>query len=248
MQDFLTRLDRQSLKAISFDLDDTLHAYRNAASAAMDAVYVYIAEEYGRSPESLHTAYADILANAQSLHFTEDKPAREYRRSRFDALLQHFSIVGLHDTENCLDIYQDALDANMVPLPGAKEALVAANEAGLTTLVVTEGPTDAQQHALELLGMAPLVTHLRTSSQTGLCKEGGLYQHVASELKIPGSQILHVGDNPERDGRAAKKAGWHALIVGKDDNRYGLPHIAELSELTDWLNKNPAPAAMRRGL
>ena len=57
-----------------------------------------------------------------------------------------------------------------------------------------------------------------------------------------------MGDNPERDGRAAKKAGWHALIVGKDDNRYGLPHIAELSELTEWLNKNPAPAAMRRGI
>lgn len=236
---YLEHLQPGMLKAVSFDLDDTLHRYRQASGHAMTAVYDYIEEQYGRPVAQLREAYSVILHTAQANHFVENKPAREYRRTRFDALLERFSILGLHDTEACLDIYQETLDRNLTLNPGAREALQAARQQGLRTMVVTEGPDDAQQGVLARLKLAPLVDHLITSSRLGVSKTDGLYAAAAAEAGLPGSAILHVGDSPLRDAQAARKAGWHSLVVGEAPNDLGLPQIRQLDRLAKWLATAP---------
>lgn len=235
----LTNLKPADLAAISFDLDDTLHAYRQAAKAGMAAVYAYIEDEFGITADAQAKAYQDILAKARAVHFVIDQPAREYRRGRFDALFEAFSIVGMGHTDICLNHYDDALTAALTPLDKALDTLIACKQAGLTVLVLTEGPTDAQQGVLDHLGFATHVDHLFTSASTGKAKDNGLYDLVAKRLRLKPDSILHIGDNPARDGAEARAAGWHSLVVRDDLSALDLPltqaGLESLDRVIAWL-------------
>ncbi|MBV6633499.1 MAG: HAD family hydrolase [Alphaproteobacteria bacterium] len=232
----LNDLTPGDLSAISFDLDDTLHDFRGASKAGMDAVYDYISEIYGVPQPRLEKAYGEILAEAQSHHFVTDKPAKKYREARFEKLLDAFSIIGVRDLDHCLTLYQFSLDQATRPLDGAGEALKAAKDQDLMVLVISEGPHDAQTHALEQLGFSGLVDHLITSSKTGKSKSDGLYQATAKRLRLEPANILHVGDNPDRDTKAAEQAGWKALTVHAAEEKAG-PRINSLTELAAWLSQ-----------
>ena len=112
-----------AIKWIAFDLDDTLHFYRNAAGEAWAAVFAYLCEEFGCDAEGLGAAYAAILKDAQTIGFAEGKTAREFRAERFGKLLASFWIEPHRHLDTVLDVYGDALSRNLKLKEGAAEAL-----------------------------------------------------------------------------------------------------------------------------
>ena len=83
-----------------------------------------------------------------------------------------FSIIPYRHLEAVLDLYDEALSRNLKLKDGAKETLLAARDNGLQIMVVSEGPHDAQEAALERLGIAPLVDLLITSGAEKTSKAG----------------------------------------------------------------------------
>ncbi|KAL6158118.1 hypothetical protein ACJQWK_07561 [Exserohilum turcicum] len=82
----------ENLKTASwffFDLDDTLHEFRNASSAAVDAVLQLVIQQQAtpeRAPVTvtdLKAAYLKILKTSTSSAFTDGKTSHEYRAERF---------------------------------------------------------------------------------------------------------------------------------------------------------------------
>jgi hypothetical protein len=76
-----------------FDLDDTLHEFRKASMAAVSATLRIINEKYGIPIDELRMAYSRVLSRRTAGAFTDGKTSDEYRKDRFSAVLEGFSIT-----------------------------------------------------------------------------------------------------------------------------------------------------------
>jgi putative hydrolase of the HAD superfamily len=203
------------LSWVGFDLDDTLHRFGRASGRASEAVFAEIERFSGVPTAELTSAYAEILRDAQGGHFLKPKTSREYRSERFAALLGRFGIASpASRLDPLLDAYDTALAGSLEMKPGARSALAGARRAGLSTLVVSEGPHDAQQATIERLGIASEVDLLVTSAGEGLAKTDGLLERALDRAGCRPRELLYVGDSIERDIEPALALGIACAYVG----------------------------------
>ncbi|KAK1623542.1 hypothetical protein BDP81DRAFT_399237 [Colletotrichum phormii] len=75
-----------------FDLDDTLHEYRRASSAATAKTLEAISQRHGTSLDDLKEAYGHVLRDKTASAFADGKTSFEYRRERFASVLDRFGL------------------------------------------------------------------------------------------------------------------------------------------------------------
>jgi putative hydrolase of the HAD superfamily len=223
------------LRWIGFDLDDTLHYFKRASGWAARVVFVDIEQRLGIGTDELERAYREIVRTGQRGHFTQEKTAREYRAERFGALLEAFAQDPGPHLKRLLDIYDSALGEALELKPGAREALKAAKRAGVSVMVISEGPQDAQTRTIERLGIAPSVDLLVTSAGEQTSKSDGLFVKALERVGCEREEVLYVGDSLERDILPTQALGIASVYVGEDQlpedstaMRLGLPALAEL--------------------
>lgn len=221
---------------IGFDLDDTLHEFRRASGAATGSVLQAVSSQYGSDLAELQQAYAKILREKTSAAFADGKTSTDYRRERFTCLLADMSLP--HDEafiNGLLTRYEETLTASLQLKAGARELLVVLRDMGKKIVVITEGPRDAQERALQGLGIAPLVDVLATTGEFGASKVDGLFGMVLRKLGVPGGEVAFVGDNYERDVVPARKEGMLAIHFaegkGEGNSEDGEPVVKTLEEL-----------------
>ncbi|KAI0402516.1 HAD-superfamily hydrolase, subfamily IA, variant 1 [Xylaria palmicola] len=187
---------------IGFDLDDTLHEFRRAASAAAGRVLAALHEAYGVPLATLESHYAEVLRAGTRAGFAEGKSSSEYRRARFLAVADRLALPLAGDgalVSRLLRLYEDALEAALAPKRGARDLLRTARRLGKRMAVVTEGPQGAQAWTLERLGLAPHVDFLATAGRFRVSKVDGLFARVLETLGIAPAEMAYVGDSEARD-------------------------------------------------
>lgn len=98
-------------------------------------------------------------------------------------------------------------------------------ERGKKVIITTDTylPKEAIERMLAKCGIAPC-SHLFVSSSYGLRKQDGrLFDKVLEELQLPGSSIIHIGDNPEPDGLEASAKGLKPIIFRSANDRFVSP-------------------------
>ena len=235
----MTRQLPPDLRWIAFDLDDTLHYFRHASGKAAEAVFCDVEQRFGIDVSDLGDAYRRILRMAQGDHFIQPKTSREFRAERFVALLGGFGVDPEPQLKRLLEIYDVTLAESLKLKPGAREALLAARRAELSTMVISEGPHDAQQTTIERLGIATSVDLLVTSASERASKSDGLFERAMECAGCEPREILHVGDSLERDIVPASALGIATVYVGEEELPAGSPatrlELAALSQLLDQI-------------
>ena len=206
---------------IWFDLDDTLHEFRKASSAATEAAMRALGRASGGIPVAdLKAKYAEVLAQKTSGAFVEGKTSHQYRRERFSAVMAHFSLPAAgagadRDRDRILgellDTYESALTGALELKRGAGELLAQVRAQGKKVAVVTEGPQDAQERALARLGIADRVDFLATTGRFRVAKTDGLFGRVLRHLGVDAADVACVGDSAPRDMLPAAAAGIFAV-------------------------------------
>ena len=196
-----------------FDLDDTLHEFRRASASASDHVFQTIHAAHNHlSIDTLKDSYRVILRNATANAFTDGRTSTEYRRERFDRLLQTHGITDTVLLETLLDVYRDSLRANLTLKDGALQLLQTLHQQGKKVIVITEGPADAQEWTLHELGIQPYIDVLVTTNEIGRSKLDGLFGAVLKKYNIATKNIIYFGDNQVRDVQAARAEGILAVL------------------------------------
>lgn len=230
------------LSWIGFDLDDTLHYFKRASVKASEAVFSDVERQSGIGVDELSEAYAEILRRAQSTHFTQPKTAREYRAARFGALLEELGQEPAPQLDRLVDSYDAALGEALELKPGASKALAAAKQAGLSVMVISEGPHDAQETTIERLGIAAGVDLLITSACEGKSKGDGLFERALERAGCEPHKVLCVGDSVDRDIVPAAALGMATAYVGDGELPEGSRAMRlDLTALARLLNRE-APA------
>lgn len=226
---------------IFFNLDDTLHSYRIAASHATRCVLDTIIAQHPRLDlADLQASYNNILASDQDQYFTNGKTSHECRAARFTSLLNKYDVdVNVQDL---LDIYEKSITEKLELKPYAIDLLRALKNEGKRVAIVSEGPHDAQERAISSLGIGSYIDHLATSNKVGVSKSGGLFKKVAEGLGIGEEEVLVIGDSWDMDVQPAIKSGMRAVWVNEGavgvgreeqpgETRMGIVRVTTLGEL-----------------
>jgi putative hydrolase of the HAD superfamily len=188
----------RTLKAIFFDIDDTLYStYEFSEMARENSIRAMIRAGLTMPKEQIRAELDEIIAEFSSNyehHF--DKlllriPKRYYKGIN-PALLVSAAIVAYHDTKfRHLNTYEDAV-----------EVLKLLYNTDLILGVITAGLTIKQAEKLVRLKVLPYLSPnaIFISDQIGISKPNvKLYQRACSDLNLRPTECMYIGDNPITD-------------------------------------------------
>ena len=188
----------QQLRAILFDVDDTLCPTTLFAQRARgNAVRAMIAAGLDAPEAFVQAELAEVIAEFSSNY-----------AHHFDKLLLRLGDDVLGGQNRGLVVaagvaaYHDTKFRELKPVPGVAELLGDLGAAGLRCGIITHGWTVKQAEKLVRLGLVPLLDHaaIFISDDIGISKPNPkLYAHAQRTLGLEAREIMYVGDNPEND-------------------------------------------------
>ncbi len=215
---------KRPLRAVFFDVDDTLYSTAEfAREARANAIRAMIGAGLRLSFEAAAAELEEVIREFTSnydRHFDTmllRLPAVSCGRVN-PAVIVAAGVVAYHETKReRLRAYPDALEA--------LRALSA--RPGLCLGVITAGLTVKQAEKLVRLGVLPYLDPRAVfiTEQVGIDKVNPkLYRTACAALGLEPAACLFVGDHPARDADSAKAAGmWTALLRygGRDNGKVG---------------------------
>ena len=223
-----------ALRAIIFDLDDTLYPERAYVLSGFRAVSIW-AEEHLGIPT--HHGFAELCRL-----FDEG-----IRGDTFNHWLESHSIKLDDWVTQMVRVYREH-NPHIVPYPEAPELLQRLRSRYRLGLI-SDGYAEVQRRKLAALGLTPCFDALVFSDEWGreAWKPNSRPFEVAVErLAIAGPEAVYVADNPNKDFLGARQVGMWTVRVRRPDGLYShleppspqhAPNveIATLSDLEAWL-------------
>lgn len=222
------------IKAVIFDLDNTLYAYDPAHAAGFRAVTAYASMQLGIAPETFRALHreADILLRARA---GETASAIHSRLIRYQLILERQGLPIWHAPIMEAG-YWERFFAEVKPEPGTRETLEKLRAQGLRIGVGTNMTAQQQYRKLELLSLLELVDFLVTSEEVSAEKpERKLFDVCVEKAGCPAAECLFVGDDLLRDVLGAQNAGLRTVWLRRDDMDCDpeLPQIRRIEELAE---------------
>ena len=234
----------RSLKAVLFDLDDTLHDDTLAYESAAEEVARQVEAEHGIDAMALKRAY---ISQAQGFWKQLSAATLSQKLEHIRARLWQSALaeVGLTDgdlaTRSATD-YVRFRSRHFTPFPGVVELLKALREGGLKLGIVTNGFSETHREKIAILQIGDYFDAIFIADEVGMVKPDPLlFAHACTRLDSAPAASAMVGDRYDRDIRGALEAGLFTVWINRDD--MPLPTdarppdrtVASISEVQDAL-------------
>lgn len=220
------------IKAMIFDLDDTLYDEWQYVSQAFANTADYLARRL-ETPERKGEFYGymleivrqkgrgrvfDVLCEEAGVHLPIDELVEAYRSTR-----------------PCLKLY-----------PDAEQILQVLEENNVKTGLITDGCSLVQHEKIAALGLKPRLDSVIVTDDYGICKpQTTAYEKCLQELKCVPGEAAYVGDNPRKDFIGAKKLGMKTFRILREKGMFMKEQadaggeadyrIRSLTELIPWV-------------
>lgn len=190
------------IKAVVFDLDDTLYLERDYAFSGMAAIGDWVEQKWGISgfEAELRRLWDDGI-----------------RTRTFDVALNNLNVaLSEPEIQQMVACYRDH-KPNITLQPDARRALEHLHKNYVLGLI-TDGYEAAQRGKIEALGIRKWIPHILITDTLG--RENWKPSHVPyrmmeEALALEGAECMYVGDNIMKDFVAAKERGWHTVQVSR---------------------------------
>lgn len=227
----------KTLKAVFFDLDDTLYSTSEfAARARRASVDAMVAQGVRMTPEDLFRELEEVIAEFTSNyehHF--DKLLLRIPPSTWEgvnrAVLIAAAVVGYHETKS----------RDLAPWPDAMEFLGGLARTSLIRGIITSGLEIKQAEKLLRLRVLPFLSPggLFISDQIGISKPNvKLYLRACEAMGVLPAEAMYVGDHPTHDIDPANEIGMTTVLVrrggrhGRGEGKTAAAHeIRDFAEL-----------------
>jgi putative hydrolase of the HAD superfamily len=199
------------MKAVIFDLDDTLFDHTTSATTAVrDWV-----SGLGFTPtDDLIAQWFEIERRCFDAWLDGTVSHEGQRRQRlreFLPLIGHPVPAGDLELDNAYEVFLTRYRRHWAAFPDARPALEIARSNGWRIGVLTNGSTLQQNSKLAAIGLAGLMDVVSTSQSLGFSKPAAEAYHLTCEaLGVEPAETLMIGDNLELDVVGARAAGLTA--------------------------------------
>ena len=198
------------VKAVVFDIDNTVYSYDDAHAVAWVALCDYVKEHLDMSAETFrccHKAAQTIVKE----RLGADCAALHNRQLRYQILLEEAG-KPLHHAISMNDLYWNTLIAAARPEPGIKACLEQLKQAGFVLGIGTDMTIDYQLKKLEKLQLLHLFDFIVSSEEVNAEKPSiKLFSCCARKAGVPAGDCVFVGDNLKKDYFGSQAAGMHAV-------------------------------------
>lgn len=203
------------IKAVFFDIDDTLYHFTGTHHIAIDSMEKYLYERLGVKREAFLEAL-EMAQNKIGKRIGYDTAAFHNRLIRFQNMLE---ILGkpIHPYASELyELYWGTLILYSVPELGIRELMEWLREKNIHIGCCTDMTAHTQYKKLEKLQLAPLIDIIVTSEEAGADKpDMRIFNLCMEKSQCKPEECLMIGDHPEKDVLGARKAGMHSLCYSK---------------------------------
>ena len=193
----------EGLKAVVFDLDDTLYGEK----------------EYIRSG---YRAVAKVIPQVENAErklwrfFLEKKPA-------IDEVLSMEGIYTEEIRQRCLVAYR-LHEPDIHLYDGVMEILIKLRSNGYKLGIITDGRSEGQRAKIQVLGLGKYMDHIIVTDELGGVKyrkpNEAAFIQMADKLNVAFTQMCYIGDNINKDFIAPLKLGMRAVWFRNQDGLY----------------------------
>lgn len=196
------------IKAIVFDLDNTLVDFMLLKNAAIDAAAIAMVDA------GLHLSPEEIIAKINAIYKAE---GIEYQQV-FDHLLkEELGEVDYKIMSAGIVAYRKAREAALKPYPGVLPTLIELIKMGIKLAVVSDAPSKEAWLRLSYINFQHFFDVVITYDNSRERKPSPVPFNLAlTELGLKPNECLMIGDWAERDMVGAKKVGMKTVFA-----RYG---------------------------
>jgi putative hydrolase of the HAD superfamily len=208
------------VKAVLFDLDDTLHddtlTYRRAA----ESVSAGVAAERGIDANALTAAY---VAEADAFWHTISPAAftqslAGLRTTMWGAALKRVGIEDEALAAFCGTEYNRYRREYLVLWPGALELLERLRARGLKLGMITNGLAETHRDKIAILQLEDAFDEIFIADEVGLIKpDPRVFVLAAERLGVETHACVMVGDRLDRDVRGGNDAGMFTIWMNVRD-------------------------------
>jgi len=198
------------IRAVLFDLDDTLIDHQHAARSATAGVRARFPAFQQASLDALAAEHQRIL---DLLHHEVAIGARSVADARIDRYRRLFAFVGADDAHAgaAAELHRRVYQACRRPVHGARE-LLAALHGKVTIGIVTNNTLAEQTEKLATFDLAPFVGALVTSEEVGVAKpDRRIFAAALERVGCAADEAVMVGDSWAHDVQGARAAGIAAI-------------------------------------
>ncbi len=224
------------LKAILFDLDDTLFDHRHSSRAALRVLQQHYADGLGSiSLDELEAINLVILNEVHIEVLAGALNADEARVKRFGMMLGRYGLLPSPESlQDVADRYRARYQESRRATPGAHALLRAVRSRGLKTAIVTNNLVEEQMDKLQHCGLLHLIDSTTISEEAGYSKpDARIFQAALNRLECTADEAIMLGDAWENDILGARGAGirgvWYNCYASTrpDDS---VPEIQSLED------------------
>lgn len=195
----------RTIKAVIFDMDNTLCDFVEAKIRACDAVSKHLGRDDGRR-----------LLN----YFLRKKYDIEDPMHIADYLKDNERYSNITYQE-CSNIYRDTKINNIKNYQGLKEILRSLRANGMKIAVLTDANRKNARERLSRLEVTDLIDVLVTHDDTGKKKPDlEPFRHTMELLGMDAAEIAMVGDSPTRDIAPSKAMGFLTIYAEYGDRNF----------------------------
>jgi len=198
----------KSIKAVLFDIDDTLFDTATLAKMArMNAVKAMM--ESGLSIHDIHKGYRLLLKIVEKHGANYDQ--------HFDRLLE---VLGCQRDPKIIAAgivaYHDTKLAYLKPDPDVIPTLIALRDRGCKIGIVSNGRSAKQWEKIIRLGLQHFFHTVAISEEVGFEKpDPKIFEVALKELGVKPEEAVYVGDTPETDVLGANASGLISVRLVK---------------------------------
>jgi len=193
----------EGLKAVIFDLDDTLYSEKEYVRSGYQKIAAVI-PQVDNAAEKLWTL------------FEEKKPV-------IDELLKQENILSEEVKQACLHAYRYQIpDIHLYE--GVVEMITEFKSQGLKIGIITDGRPEGQRAKLQVLGLEAMVDEIIVTDEFGGPEfrkpNPKAFETMKERLGIEYAEMCYVGDNTKKDFIAPKELGMRSIWFENKDGLY----------------------------
>ena len=191
------------IKAVIFDLDNTLYDYNDCDAPAMKKVTAVGCELFGCTEEKFLAMYdeAKKLVKKQ-MHYNNAA-----QHSRVFYVQKTSELFGVSPAKTVLALYSaywDTFIDAMQPYDGAIKFLTALKNKGIKTAICSDMTAHIQYRKIARLGLNDLIDCVLTSEETETEKPSPINFHYAlDKTGVRPEEAVYIGDSVDKDIKGA---------------------------------------------
>lgn len=194
------------IKAVLFDLDDTLYEEKQFVMSGFKAISQYLSKEYNFNQEEIFKILKSDFENG-------------LRKKNFDILLEKLNLKE-EGVDALVKIYREHLPT--LSLYPDAEVILRNFKNKFKLGLITDGYPIVQKNKISALNIKYYFNIVILNDISGNRSKAHTlpFEDAVRKLNVKPGDAIYVGDNPLKDFISAKKIGMHTVRIKRETGEY----------------------------